>query len=203
MPLPYGRPLWTANAAGPETVLFAADTPVDEAGFVAAEVRALLDRRAVAGPAEIAVLFRNNDQAPAVARALGERDVPHTVRHRDTARGRGERVRLGTIHGAKGGEWAAVFVIGLEEGVLPDCRAARGDDGPALVAERHLAYVAVSRPRERLFLTHCAHRPAPANAEATDRIMAPSRFLVALPVSVATGPSSTPDAETTVGTVAA
>ena len=192
MPLPYGRPLWTANAAGPETVLFAAATPAEEAGFVAAEVRALLDRRAVAGPADIAVLFRNNDQAPAVARALGERGIPHTVRRRDAARDRGERVRLGTIHGAKGGEWAAVFVIGLEEGVLPDYRATRGDAGPAIVAERHLAYVAVSRPRERLFLTHCARRPAPANAEAADRIMAPSRFLVALPVSLATGPSSTP-----------
>ena len=203
MPLPYGRPLWTANAAGPETVLFAAATPADEAGFVATEVRALLDRRAVAGPADIAVLFRNNDQAPDVARALGERGVPHTVRRRDAARERGDRVRLGTIHGAKGGEWAAVFVVGLEEGVLPDYRAARGGDGPALVAERHLAYVAVSRPRERLFLTHCARRPTPADAEAADRMMAPSRFLVALPVSVAAGSPSTPDAAPLGETVAA
>ena len=199
LPLPYGRPLWTTNAPGPAPVLHAADTPADEAAFVAAEVRALLDHRAVAGPADIAVLFRNNDQAPDIARALAGRGVPHAVPRQDGARERGDRVRLGTIHGAKGGEWAAVFVVGLEEGLLPDGRAARGGDGPALVAERHLAYVAVSRARERLYLTHCARRPAD---DAPDRPVIPSRFLVALPVIVS---GSAPAAATapTVGRVAA
>lgn len=203
LPLPYGRPLWTTNAPGPAPVLHAADTPADEATFVAAEVRALLDRRAVAGPADIAVLFRNNDQAPAVARALGERGIPHAVRRLDTAREPGDRVRLGTIHGAKGGEWAVVFIVGLEEGLLPDGRAARGGDGPALVAERHLAYVAVSRARERLYLTHCARRPARAGDGAPERPNAPSRFLIGLPVVAATGPPPAGDTAPIGGTVAA
>jgi len=185
MPLPYGRPLWTTNAAGAAPTIHAANTPTDEAAYVAAEIRHLLDRRDVAGPADIAVLCRNNAQAPTVARALRERDIPHGDRHRGPAGGSGDRVRLGTIHGAKGGEWAAVFVIGLEEGVLPDRRAVREGGDAALCAERHLAYVAVSRPRERLFLSHCSRRAAPAGDATGDRVTAPSRFLLALPVVVA------------------
>jgi len=104
-----------------------------------------------------------------------------------------DRVRLGTIHGAKGGEWAAVFVIGLEEGVLPDRRAVRDGGDVALCAERHLAYVAVSRPRERLFLSHCSLRAAPVGDATGDRVTAPSRFLLALPVVIATDSSPVPD----------
>lgn len=190
LPLPYGRPLWTANEPGPPPVLRAADDPADEAAYVAAAIGDLLAREAVARPDEIAVLFRNNDQYSPIARALEERGIPHGDR-----RATGDRVRLGTIHGAKGDEWAAVFVVGLEEGMLPDRRAVRGEDESALAAERHLAYVAVSRPRERLFLTHCTRRPARSDADEEGRAAAPSRFLVALPVVVATGPSHTPAGE--------
>jgi DNA helicase II / ATP-dependent DNA helicase PcrA len=181
LPLPYGRPLWTANDAGPPPILRAADDPADEAAYVAAEIRRLLDRRLVAGPAGIAVLSRNNDQFPAIARALAARHIPHGDR-----RATGDRVRLATVHAAKGDEWIAVFVTGLEEGLLPDRRAVRAGDDAALVAERHLAYVAVSRPRERLYLTYCTRRPLSGDT-ATSEPLAPSRFLVALPVVAASG----------------
>ena len=62
-------------------------------------------------------------------------------------------VRLMTIHAAKGLEFRAVFVVGLEDGILPHacCRE-------QLEEERRLFYVAVTRARERLFLSWSTRR---------------------------------------------
>jgi DNA helicase-2/ATP-dependent DNA helicase PcrA len=91
-----------------------------------------------------------------------------------------ERVVLTTIHGAKGGEWRVVFVIGVEEGLLPHRRAlGRWPEQPAGVEEElRVAYVAVTRPRERLYLTCCRTRRRGARSE--PRFM--SRFLRRLPL---------------------
>ncbi|MEW6684478.1 MAG: ATP-dependent helicase [Nitrospirota bacterium] len=62
-------------------------------------------------------------------------------------------VRLMTIHAAKGLEFRIVFVVGLEDGVLPH---ARNRDN--LEEERRLFYVAATRARERLFLSWSAQR---------------------------------------------
>ena len=195
VPLPYGRPLWTASGPGPAPALYGADDDRDEAAFVAAEVDGLLRRGDVASPAEIAILYRLREQGDPIRRALGARGLPYGG---DRAVGAVARVRLGTIHGAKGDEWAAVFVVGLEEGVLPHHRALRDEDPGALTAERHVAYVAVSRPRERLYLTYCARRPAdgPADAGAAPatRRALPSRFLLALPLVRVAGPRDAADA---------
>ncbi|HVO40328.1 MAG TPA: UvrD-helicase domain-containing protein, partial [Spirochaetia bacterium] len=61
-----------------------------------------------------------------------------------------EKVSLLTFHAAKGLEYPVVFVAGAEDGIVP-----RGDD-PA--EERRLFFVAVTRAREALFITHCARR---------------------------------------------
>ena len=96
-----------------------------------------------------------------------------------------ERVLLTTIHGAKGAEWRVVFVVGVEEGLLPHRRAL--DAGPgapgAVEEELRVAYVAVTRPRERLYLTCCRRR---RRGEATVP-RRPSRFLRGLPLAVAAG----------------
>lgn len=96
------------------------------------------------------------------------------------ARGRGERVLLTTIHGAKGGEWRVVFVIGVEEGILPHARSLRDRTGESHGVEDELrvAYVAVTRPRERLYLTCCRQR---RNGDRHE-MSYPSRFLRGLPV---------------------
>jgi superfamily I DNA/RNA helicase len=90
----------------------------------------------------------------------------------------GAAVTLSSIHQAKGSEWRAVFVIGLEEGLLPNSRAlAEGDQDEALAEEQRLAYVAVARARERLYLTYCRRRSL--GDDTVSRL--PSRFLRALP----------------------
>ncbi len=62
-------------------------------------------------------------------------------------------VRLMTIHAAKGLEFRIVFVVGLEDGVLPHARSRDN-----LEEERRLFYVAATRARERLFLSWSAQR---------------------------------------------
>ncbi len=83
-------------------------------------------------------------------------------------------VTLSSIHQAKGLEWRAVFVVGLNEGTLPFGRA---DDVDDLAEERRLFYVAVTRAREELLLCHPA---ASARSDGDLRILPPSRFLTEL-----------------------
>jgi len=66
-----------------------------------------------------------------------------------------ERVTLATVHAAKGLEWRAIRVIGLEDGGFPHARALR--DG-RLEEERRLAYVAMTRAREHLVLSWAGRR---------------------------------------------
>jgi len=72
-------------------------------------------------------------------------------------------VILSTVHSAKGLEWEAVFVIGLEEGVLPNGNA---ED---LEEERRVAYVAITRAKQIVGLTYAARRYG--------KSVSPSRFL--------------------------
>ncbi|MGN0771068.1 MAG: ATP-dependent helicase [Christensenellales bacterium] len=65
-------------------------------------------------------------------------------------------VTLATIHGVKGLEFRCVFVVGLEEGLFPISSAAANDDD--LQEERRIMYVAVTRAKERLYLTNAASR---------------------------------------------
>jgi DNA helicase-2/ATP-dependent DNA helicase PcrA len=65
-------------------------------------------------------------------------------------------VTLMTVHAAKGLEFPVVFVTGLEDGVFPSLR--NGEDEDAMAEERRLAYVAITRAEERLFLTNARHR---------------------------------------------
>ncbi len=65
-------------------------------------------------------------------------------------------VTLMTVHTAKGLEFPVVFVTGLEESIFPHANSAHEPDG--LEEERRLAYVAITRARERLYLTHAHSR---------------------------------------------
>ena len=86
-----------------------------------------------------------------------------------------DRVTLITLHAAKGLEFPVVFIVGLEEGLLPHRRAL--EDERELEEERRLAYVGMTRAKNRLYLVHAHHRSTygvGAQSEA-------SRFLAELP----------------------
>ena len=67
-----------------------------------------------------------------------------------------EYVTLMTVHTAKGLEYPVVFVAGLEESIFPHMNSMFDPSG--LEEERRLAYVAITRARERLYLTHAHAR---------------------------------------------
>lgn len=86
--------------------------------------------------------------------ALVEREYePDTVKKRDAQR---SAVTLMTIHTAKGLEFPTVFVIGMEEGLFPHSRSLL--DKEELEEERRLCYVAITRAKDNLYLTHANHR---------------------------------------------
>jgi DNA helicase-2/ATP-dependent DNA helicase PcrA len=86
-----------------------------------------------------------------------------------------EGVALMTLHSAKGLEFDVVFVTGLEEGLLP--HAGSRDDADGLEEERRLAYVGMTRARQRLFLSGARTRFLFGQRQPTK----PSRFLDELP----------------------
>ncbi|WP_291993445.1 UvrD-helicase domain-containing protein [Candidatus Accumulibacter sp. ACC003] len=89
-----------------------------------------------------------------------------------------EAVQLMTVHAAKGLEFDVVFITGLEQGLFPHENAAQERDG--LEEERRLMYVAVTRARQRLYLTHAQTRMLHGQT----RYCLPSSFLDELPVEL-------------------
>ena len=86
-----------------------------------------------------------------------------------------DRVTLITLHAAKGLEFPVVFIVGMEEGLLPHRRAL--EDERELEEERRLAYVGMTRAKDRLYLVHAHHRSTYGVGAQSD----PSRFLAELP----------------------
>jgi DNA helicase-2/ATP-dependent DNA helicase PcrA len=84
------------------------------------------------------------------------------------------RVTLMTLHSAKGLEFPAVFMTGLEEGVFPHARSL--NDPEEIEEERRLCYVGVTRARERLTLSWALHRRIHGYG-----VGEPSRFLREMP----------------------
>jgi DNA helicase-2/ATP-dependent DNA helicase PcrA len=84
-------------------------------------------------------------------------------------------VTLMTLHNAKGLEFPVVFLTGLEDGVFPHIRSL--GDPVELEEERRLAYVGITRARERLFLSRAIVRFAWGQTSANP----PSRFLDEVP----------------------
>jgi len=88
-----------------------------------------------------------------------------------------------TLHSAKGLEFREVFIVGLEEGILPHTRSlddAEGTGTDALAEERRLFYVGVTRARERLSLSWCVTRRRAGSVQD----VLPSRYLAEIPEEV-------------------
>jgi DNA helicase-2/ATP-dependent DNA helicase PcrA len=92
----------------------------------------------------------------------------------DTIREEQSLVTLMTLHNAKGLEFAAVFMIGMEEGIFPHARSV---EEQGIEEERRLAYVGMTRAKEQLTLTHATSR----SLWGSRAYNLPSRFLDELP----------------------
>jgi len=152
------------------------DRVLDQTGY-----RAWLERHPD-GPARLRTVARLRAIAQRAEVGLGEwLDALAGGEDVDPVESDQEATRLSSIHTAKGREWRVVFLPGLEESVLPHYRALRGRDGSpddaALEEELRVLYVALTRPRERLYLSYCRQRSRGGQTEARN----PSRWLYALP----------------------
>jgi DNA helicase-2/ATP-dependent DNA helicase PcrA len=87
-------------------------------------------------------------------------------------------VTLMTIHNAKGLEFPVVFLLGMEDGVFPHMRSIEAGD---VEEERRLAYVGITRAKQRLYLTYARTRSLYGGTEWN----LPSRFLDEIPAELA------------------
>ncbi len=89
----------------------------------------------------------------------------------------GDRVNLMTLHAAKGLEFDTVFLPGWEEGLFPSQRTLDESGLKGLEEERRLAYVGLTRARQRAIVSHAANRRIYANWQSS----IPSRFIAEIP----------------------
>ncbi|MCK9537974.1 DNA helicase II [Dokdonella sp.] len=87
-------------------------------------------------------------------------------------------VQLMTLHSAKGLEFRWVFLVGLEDGLFPSQKST--EEPGRLEEERRLAYVGITRARERLVLTHAESR----RLHGVESYARPSRFLAEVPAEL-------------------
>ena len=89
-----------------------------------------------------------------------------------------EKIKLSTIHQAKGLEFEVVFVIMLCDGMFPSARSSESNDGEE--EERRLFYVSITRAKNELYLTYPQIRGG-FGASGADTYQSPSRFLSEIP----------------------
>ena len=98
---------------------------------------------------------------------------------RDQGDDSGNAVTFMTLHSAKGLEFPVVFLVGLEQGLLPHARALWGEsaDDTQLEEERRLCYVGLTRAREKVLLSYAVQRTMHGRTESAQ----PSQFIDEIP----------------------
>ncbi len=98
------------------------------------------------------------------------------VTHEDTEDDEEGKLNLMTIHASKGLEFNVVFLAGVEDHIIPHARALE-ENPESIEEERRLFYVAITRAKEKLFITSCRTRRVMRDIVET----IPSRFLEEIP----------------------
>jgi DNA helicase-2/ATP-dependent DNA helicase PcrA len=120
--------------------------------------------------------YRQRANAPTLAGFLQEIALANSEQEKDKeSKLQRDAVALMTLHAAKGLEFPEVYIVGMEEGLLPHARSVAGDDA-AVDEERRLCYVGVTRAKRRLTLTLALSR----QKWGKPRPSIPSRFLYEL-----------------------
>jgi superfamily I DNA/RNA helicase len=136
----------------------------------------------------LGVFTRRDEQGKGDRERLAEFLRLLALRQDDGEQEATDRVTLTTMHGAKGLEFKVVFVVGLEEGLMPHARTlderatdvAAEDGATSLEEERRLFYVAVTRARDHLYLCRCKTRAM--RGKIVPRT--PSRFVLEIPADL-------------------
>ena len=130
------------------------------------------------------VEYQNSTDTPTLVEFLEETALVADVdRYDDTA----DAVVLMTIHSAKGLEFPQVFLPGFEEGIFPGMQTVLG--GPEEIEEeRRLAYVAITRAKDELYILHTKSRMLYGRTGANP----PSRFLAEIPEELLELPKPAP-----------
>jgi DNA helicase-2/ATP-dependent DNA helicase PcrA len=118
--------------------------------------------------------YQENAEEPSLSHFLQEISL---FSDQDALRGEESLVTLMTLHNAKGLEFRAVYLIGMEEGIFPH---ARSIEEQGIEEERRLCYVGMTRAKELLTLTHASSR----SLWGARGYNLPSRFLDELPATV-------------------
>jgi DNA helicase II / ATP-dependent DNA helicase PcrA len=119
----------------------------------------------------VAIEYQQTAEEPSLSNFLQEISL---YSDQDAIRGEASLVTLMTLHNAKGLEFRAVFMIGMEEGIFPHSRSI---EEQSLEEERRLAYVGMTRAQNSLVLTHASAR----SLWGSRNYNLPSRFLDELP----------------------
>ncbi|MBS7348957.1 MAG: UvrD-helicase domain-containing protein [Comamonas sp.] len=162
-----------------QELIRAAESFVQQEGFGKDAIALPLDETAAA----VTTATAANSATPAVDLETGETLSPlqaflvHAALEAgdNQAQAGQDAVQLMTVHASKGLEFDAVFIVGLEEGLFPHDNALSDKDG--LEEERRLMYVAITRARQRLYLSHAHSRMLHGRTS----FNLPSRFLDELP----------------------
>ena len=138
---------------------------IDATGYVKAleEERSIEARIRIENLTELLTAtedFQEQNRDASLAAFLDQVTLITDMEQQSTREGKGRpsanSVTLMTLHNAKGLEFPAVFMAGMEEGLFPHSRSAESDD--ELEEERRLCYVGMTRAKERLILTHASER---------------------------------------------
>ena len=189
---PAGERLTGVHRPGPAPRVTGYESDRAEARAIAAGLMAA--RRDGREWPDLAVLARTNGQLTVIREALDLVGIPSWSAAPDAGSEDGrpeDAVTLSSFHRAKGLEWGAVWVAGVEEGLVPMGRAS----GPAAEQEeRRLLYVALTRAADEVHVSWSASRSFGAGARLVPR--RPSRWLEAVAASspeagdeVGTGPA--------------
>jgi DNA helicase-2/ATP-dependent DNA helicase PcrA len=126
-------------------------------------------------------LEENEWEPPTLGGALASLALAELDMEEEEAADRPPAVSLMTFHSAKGLEFSDVFLVGLEEGILPHARSMNDEvdleRGDPIAEERRLLYVGITRARQRLSISFCRTR---RKGGQSDTVL-PSRYLESIP----------------------
>lgn len=125
----------------------------------------------------LTVAKKYDDQEPREGRSRFLEEIA-LLQETDKLKESSKRVTLMTIHSSKGLEFPVVFIIGMEEGLFPHSRSVF--EPQELEEERRLCYVAITRAKEHLIITHAKYR----NIFGVTEVNLPSRFIGELPTHI-------------------